>query len=50
MQIKLKYEAHLLHEPVLDVHQNLPRLPVSLDEHVQGVAVLHPSEQTRAGR
>lgn len=40
--------THLLHEPVLNVHQNLPRLSIPLDEHVQGIAVRHPSDQTRS--
>jgi hypothetical protein len=40
----------LLHEAMLDVHQNLPAVSVSLDEHMQGIAMLHPSKQTRAWR
>jgi hypothetical protein len=35
---------------MLDVHQNLPAVPVSLDEHMQGIAMLHPTKQTRAWR
>lgn len=42
--------AHLLHEAVLDVDQDLARLSVALDEHVQRVTMLDPSEQTGAGR
>jgi len=45
-----KNETNLLHEPMLDIHQNLPAISVALDEHVQRITVLHPSKQTRSWR
>jgi hypothetical protein len=40
------YRTHLLHEPVLDIDENLSRLSIALDQHVKRVTVLYPSEQT----
>lgn len=39
--------SHPEHDAMLDVEQNLLLLPVVSDEGVQGVAVGHPSDQTR---
>jgi hypothetical protein len=35
---------------MLNVDQDLSRLSVSLDQHVQSITVLNPSEQTSTGR
>lgn len=38
--------THLLHEPMLNVDENLSRLSVTLDQHVKSITILDPSKQT----
>ena len=46
----LRVGRHPLHDPVLDVEEDLLLLPVVLDEAVQRVRVRHPRQQPRVGR
>ena len=38
--------AYVEHQTILDVQQDLARLPIVFDQNVQSVAVLDPTRQT----